>query len=272
MEETIRGQQQLRLMAQCKYIKDSSLLRKALRDVRYDGYQKIVPADRPVPGAMAQVSAGGVSSTPLTLIQGDRMVTHFVEHFDASRPRVAAVAVRNAALGGAAGGALGAATVIGGVIGSAMGLPFKATGVGAELGERTGVPGCDVGDGGVVAAMLEAVVVGAAAVGIGAALYTVTTRGLTGCVSAGAVGALYGLLRCEDVACRGREAVAGLVGVVAGGCVMGLCPRKIARSKVSVKGTGLRPLVVFIASWEAHRLAASAGRWCMEEGQGAVGG
>ncbi|GIL83328.1 hypothetical protein Vretifemale_12159, partial [Volvox reticuliferus] len=73
--------------AQCKYYSKAKVLRRVLRDSRYDGMQKIVPADRPVPGASPHLTGpGGVRSVPLSLEQGDRLALHPTQHFFALRP------------------------------------------------------------------------------------------------------------------------------------------------------------------------------------------
>ncbi|GLI59882.1 hypothetical protein VaNZ11_001797 [Volvox africanus] len=233
--------------AQCKYYSKAKVLRRALRDSRYDGMQKIVPADRPVPGASPQLTGpGGVRSVPLSLEQGDRLALQPTQHFAALRPNAITQMLRNCALGAAAGIAVGAAAaaVLRTVTVTALERLDKDIDK-PHVGSAAAATCC----------IAESAMLGAAAGALGAAASTLTSSAMLGAVSAGTLGTLYSVWTCNgSPGARVKEAVVGAAGVAGGQIAVAVCtmvPLPVA-APVSLF---VYPAAAYLTSCAAHQLA-----------------
>ncbi|GIL52984.1 hypothetical protein Vafri_8571 [Volvox africanus] len=234
--------------AQCKYYSKAKVLRRALRDSRYDGMQKIVPADRPVPGASPHLTApGGVRSVPLSLYQGDRLALQPTQHFAALRPNAITQTLRNCALGAAAGTAVGVAAAA--VLHTVAALE--------RTDEDKDKP--HVGSAGAVACSIaQSAALGAAAGVLGAAASTLTSSAMLGALSAGTLGTLCNVWKCNGTpGARVKEAVVGVAGMAGGQIAVAACtmmPLPVA-APVSLF---VFPAAAYLTSCVAHQLAFDA--------------
>ncbi|KAG2495330.1 hypothetical protein HYH03_006600 [Edaphochlamys debaryana] len=178
---------------QTKSYKSGKALRVALNKPKYDGMQKVGNADVNARGVADRITAGGVSSDPLTLAEGNAATADPTVHFNKYRPNLVADSARAGVVGAGVGAAVGAAVAVGATLATKGRIDYEDA---AVVGESAAVS--------------------AAAGGVGSLVGVATRSSPFGALAAGTVGVAYGVWKLRGRrAAMAEEAVKGTSSAVA---------------------------------------------------------